>query len=159
MEVSMDIVEFLDTAIDLETQISELYNTIAERSGDPPIASRLKVIANEELNHANVLRRGKQYYEELPEYFPGFMIDADDAGKGLGEIKEYQASLGDGRILLLEGLKKILDFEKRFERIHLTASMAIREPSLRKLFVNLMGADHSHILVLQGLIESFGENV
>jgi rubrerythrin len=155
----MDMPKFLDLAVKLETEISKLYRTIAERSGDAPIAARLYALANEEVNHANVLRRGRQYYDELPEFFPGFTMDTDDAEKGLEEIKEYQASLGKGKIPLLERIRKILEFEKRLERIHLTTSMAIREPSLRKLFVDLMGGDHSHVLVLQGLIESFGDKV
>ena len=56
----MNIPHFLDLALELETEISKLYETIADRSGDRPIAARLKAIANEELNHANSLRRGKE---------------------------------------------------------------------------------------------------
>ena len=155
----MDIPKFLDLAVDLETQISMLYNTIAERSGDPPIATRLKTLANEELNHANVLRRGKRYYEELPDLFTGFTMDDDEAGAGLAEAKIFHASLSHGKIPLIDGLKKMLEFEEKFERIHMGASVKITEPSLKKLFTTLTKSDQSHVLVLKGLIESFSENV
>lgn len=154
----MDISKFLDLAVNLETQISKLYETIAERSGDPPIAARLKTLANEEINHANVIRIGKKYYEEYPDLFSGITMDENEAGVGLEEAKRFHASLSHGKIPLIDGLKKMLEFEEKFERIHMEASVKITEPSLRKLFVNLMGGDQSHILVLKGLIESFGEN-
>ncbi len=154
----MDIPKFLDLAVDLETQISILYNTIAERSGDPPIATRLKTLANEELNHANVIRRGKRYYEEYPDVFSGITMDENEAGVGLEEAKIFLASLGHSKIPLIDGLKKMLELEKRFERIHLATSVKITEPSLKKLFATLTKSDQSHILVLKGLIESFGEN-
>lgn len=155
----MNIPEFLDLAVDLETQISMLYNTIAERSGDPPIATRLRTLANEELNHANVIRRGKKYYEEYPDVFSGITMDENEAGVGLEEAKIFLASLSHSKIPLIDGLKKMLELEKRFERIHLATSVKITEPSLKKLFATLTKSDQSHILVLKGLIESFGENV
>jgi len=155
----MDIPKFLDLAVELETQISLLYDTIAKRSGDPPIATRLIALANEEHNHANVLRRGMKYYKELPGLFTGFAMDANEAEVGLLEARIFCASLGQGKIPLIDGLKKMLELEKRFERIHMGASVTITEPSLKKLFATLTKGDQSHILVLQGLIESLGENV
>lgn len=155
----MDISKFLDLAVDLETQISMLYNTLAERSGDPPIATRLKTLGNEELNHANILRRGKRYYEELPDLFTGITMDDDETGAGLAEAKIFHASLSHGKIPLIDGLKKMLAFEQRFERIHMGVSVKITEPSLKMLFATLTNGDQSHILVLKGLIDSFGENV
>src|SRR4030042_3223628 len=159
MEASMDIPNFLDLAEALETQISLLYNTIAERSGDPPIAARLKALANEELNHANVLRSGKRYFKELPDLFTGIAIDENEAKVGLEEAKMLYASLSHGKIPLIDGLKKMLGLEKRFEKIHMGASVTITEPSLKKLLTTLTNGDQSHILVLQGLIESFGDTV
>jgi rubrerythrin len=159
MEAKMDIPKFLDLAADLETQLSMLYDTIAERSGDPPIATRLKTLANEELNHANVLRRGKRYFEGLPDLFTGFTMDDNEAGAGLKEAKIFHASLSQSKIPLLDRLKKMLKLEKRFEKIHMGASVKITEPSLQKLFATLTKGDQSHILVLKGLIESFGEDV
>lgn len=155
----MDIVKFLDIAVDLETQISLLYDTIAERSGDPPIATRLKTLATEELNHANILRRGKRYCEELPDLFTGFTMDENEVGAGLEEAKRFHASLSHSTIPLVDRLKKMLEFEEKFERIHMGVSVKITEPSLEKLFATLMKGDQSHVLVLKGLIESFGENV
>jgi rubrerythrin len=155
----MEILKFLDLAVDLETQISLLYNTIAERSGDPPIATRLKALANEELNHANVLQTGKRYYKDLPNLFAGLNMESGEAEAGLLKARILHASLDQGRVPLIDGLKKLLELEKRFEKIHLATSAIITEPSLKKLFAALSNGDQSHILVLQGLIESLGETI
>ncbi len=154
----MDIMKFLDIAIDLETQISKIYEFVAERSGDPPIASRLKAIANEEINHANFIRQGKRYCEVCPDMFAGITMDENVARIGLEEAKIFYSLLRQENIPLLDRLKKLLDLEIRFERVHLTTSVTITESALKKLFTNLMTWDKSHILVLKGLIESFGEN-
>ena len=155
----MDIPELLDIAIDLETQISMLYSRIAERSGDPSIATRLKTLVNEELNHARAIRRNKKYYnEEYPDVFPGIMVDVNKARIELEEVKTFYSSFEPGGIPLLDGLKKILELEKGFGEIHQATSVAITEPSLKRLFIRLAGRDQSHILVLKGLIESLGGN-
>jgi hypothetical protein len=52
----------------------------------------------------------------------------------------------------------MLEFERRFEKIHLDVSVKLSEPSLAKLFAGLMKADQSHIRVLQEMIQSFGGN-
>jgi rubrerythrin len=157
MEVGMDIPKFLDLALELETLISELYTTIAELSGDPPIARKLKTLAGEEINHANAIRRGKSYYEEYPNLFTGLTMDETELAMGLEEARIFRAALVQGKVPLLDGLKKLLALEQRFERIHVGASVKFTEPSLNKLFENLTKSDQSHVLVLKGLIESYGE--
>jgi len=152
----MEIPKFLDLAVDLETEISKLYELIAELSGDPPTASRLKAIANEELNHANALRRGKRYYEEFPDLFAGLIMDENQAVTGIEELRVFRASLGQGKIPLADSLEKLLAFEKRYERIHIGVSVKIAEPTLKNLFAGLSKGDQSHISVLKVLIESLG---
>jgi len=151
----MDIAEFLDLAVELETQISKLYELVADLSGDPPIASRLKAIAAEEINHANTIRHGKAYYEKFPELFSGINMDEKEAQAGVEELMSFLAALGRTQIPLVDSLKKLLAFEERFERVHIATSMKITEPSLKQLFATLTKTDQSHILILRGLIESF----
>lgn len=152
----MDVPRFLDLAVELEAQISELYEQIAELSGDPAVAARLKAIASEELNHANVIRAGNRYYDELPNIFTEVTMDETETWAGIEEIKVFRETLSQGQAPIVHRLKKLLEFERRFERIHLASSVKITEPSLKQLFAALTRGDQSHILVLTALIESYG---
>jgi rubrerythrin len=155
----MDIPKFLDLALELETLISKIYTTIAELSGDPPIAKQLKTLAGEEINHANAIRRGREFYEEVPNLFAGITMDETELAMGLEEARIFHASLTQGKVPLLDGLKKLLSLETRFERIHIGASVKFTDSSMKNLFENLTKSDQVHVLVLKGLIESFGEGV
>ena len=155
----MEIVRFLDLAVELETRISNLYKKIAEHSGDEPIAARLKTLSKEEINHANAIRRGKRYIEEMPDEFTGPTMSPTDARAGIEEITAFQAALEAAKIPLADQLRKMLDIEKRFEKIHMGVLVKIKDPNLKRMFVSLSKADQSHILVLLGLIESLGEIV
>jgi len=152
----VDVPKFLDLALELEAEISKLYELIAALSGDPPTASRLKAIASEEINHANALRRGKRYYEEYPDLFAGLTMDMNEAAAGIEELKVFRASLDRGKVPLVDSLKKLLEFERRYERIHVGVSVKIVDPTLKKLFAGLTKGDQSHILILSALIESIG---
>jgi len=151
----VDIPELLLKASDLETLASKLYESLAGLSSEPDLRKWLKSLANEELNHANILNTGKKYYQEMPDVFAGTTMDDDELWAGIEEAKRFQALLIPG-FSLLRGLKKMLEFESRFEKIHLGTSVKITEPSLKKLFVNLTKGDQSHIIILKNLIESLG---
>jgi bacterioferritin (cytochrome b1) len=105
----MDISKFLDLADELELEISKLYQLIADDSGDQPIASRLRAVANEEVNHANTIRRGKSYYEEHPDLFSGLKMDENELRAGLDEIHIFRTTLGQAKVPLVDRLKKLLD--------------------------------------------------
>jgi rubrerythrin len=152
----MDIPDFLIMATELETHASKLYASLAGLSSDPDLAKRLKSLANEELNHANILNTGKRYYQEMPDVFSGIRMRDDEIWTGIEEAKSFQALLTPG-YSLLDGLKKMLRFEERFEKIHLGTSVEITEPSFKNLFVRLTKGDQSHIQVLKELIDSFSE--
>jgi rubrerythrin len=152
----VDIPEFLIMATELEAQASKIYESLARLFSDPAVAKRLKSLASEELNHANILNTGKRYYQEMPDVFSGIRMRDDEIWTGIEEAKNFQALLTPGHSLL-DGLKKMLEFENRFERIHLGTSVEITEPSLKNLFVRLTKGDQSHFQVLKGLIGSLGE--
>jgi len=152
----MNIPNFLNLATELETEISRLYEQIADASGDPPIGARLKSIANEEINHANTIRSGLKYFEGLPDLFAGATMDESELRTGLEEIRRFRRSLASGKVRLLDNLQKLLEFEKRYERVHIGASMKITDPGLKQLFAGLAKGDQSHIENLKILIESLG---
>jgi len=153
----MELSSFMDLAVDLELGISDLYKQIADRAGDEPLAARLRALAKEELNHANAIRRGKRYLEEMPDEFSGPTMSAAEIMKGHEEITTFQRELDKGSPQLSDLLRKMLDLEKRFEKIHMGVLVVIKDPSLKRLFNMLAKGDQSHILVLLGLIDSLGE--
>jgi hypothetical protein len=152
----MDIPRFLDLAVDLETQLSKVYEALAERCGEPPIAAQLKALANAEINHANIIRRGRRYYDELPDLFAGIIMNEIEVAAGLEEARILHTSLSHGEISFPDGLRKLLDLEKRFEKIHIEVSVRFTDSSTRRLFDSLAHSDKSQVEVLKGLIESFG---
>lgn len=153
----MDIPRFLDLASELELKISELYGTIANLSCDTPVAKRLRKLADEEIKHANILNIGKAYYKEMPDLFSGIEMDESEALKGLRDLRAYHAWPLQREYPLASQIKKMLEFEKRFERIHMGVLAEIKEPTLKKLFFDLTQGDQSHMQVLAGLVESIGE--
>jgi rubrerythrin len=153
----MDIPDFLIMAAELEKQASKIYEALAGLSSDSTLAKRLKTLAIEEINHASILSMGLNYYKQMPDAFQGIRVDDDELWAGLEEAKRFLALLVPG-FSLLDGLKRMLDFEKRFEKVHLDTSTKVTEPSLRKLFLDLMRGDQSHILALTELIKSSGGN-
>jgi rubrerythrin len=151
----MDMPEFLLMATELEKQASKIYEALAGLSSDPALVKRLKSLANEEINHANILSMGMNYYKQMPDVFQGTTVGEEELWPALEEAKKSLALFVPG-FNLSDGLKKMLDFEKRFEKVHLNASIKMTEPSLNKLFSDLMKGDQSHILVLTELIRSSG---
>ncbi len=153
----MEIGSFLDLAVDLELGNSDLYKQIADRAGDEPLAARLRMLAKEEFNHANAVRRGKRYVEEMLDEFSGPTMSAAEIMNGHEEITTFQRELDKGSLQLSDQLRKMLGLEKRFEKIHMGALVTIKDPILKRLFIKLSKDDQSHMLVLLGLIESLGE--
>jgi hypothetical protein len=152
----MDIAKFLGLALELETEISKLYEVIAEFSGDAPIAAQLRVLASTELNHANIIRRGISFYEEVPGLFAGIKIDPIEAAAGLEEARTLRISIEQESIRVVDALRKLLEMEKKFEKIHMAASVIFTDVSMQTLFGNLAKSDKSHIMTLKALIEGYG---
>ncbi len=152
----MDIGEFLVMATELEDLAAKLYESLAAVSTNPDLAKELQTLSNQEINHANILKMGLNYYKEMPDVFAGIAMPEEDVWMGIEEAKRFQARIVSG-FDILEGLKTMLVFEGHFEKIHIGTSMKITDPSLRKLFMDLTNGDQSHIVVLKKLIELYGE--
>ena len=152
----MDISKFLDLALELETEISKLYEFAAELSGDQPVAAQLRMLASAELNHANIIRTGISFHDTDPDLLKGIRMDSVEAAAGLDEARSLHVSLEQGSIRFLDGLRRLLDLEERFERIHVTASVVFADLSMKTLFESLAKGDKSHIMTHRALIESFG---
>jgi rubrerythrin len=147
----MDIEKFLDLGTELELKISKIYEKLAGLTNDASLSKRLMSLSGEEINHANTLRTGKNHLKEMPDLFVGVQLGDEEIRSGLdgagAVLSELDAGLG-----VSKGLKRLLELEKRFERIHLGISVKIGDPSLEKLFKTLAKGDQNHIAVLTGII-------
>jgi len=94
----------------------------------------------------------------MPDVFIGTRLDDEELWTEIEEAKRFHVLIVPG-FNLLDGLEKMLELERRFERVHLDTSVKVTEPSLKKLFLDLMKGDQAHILVLTELINSLGEKV
>ena len=113
----MDMSRYLDLALELELEIARLYEAVAERSGDPPTSARLRSLANEETNHANTIRRGREYYQAFPDLFAGVAVEESEVARGLEDVRSFRASVAKEGVRLDAGLRNLLEFERQFERI------------------------------------------
>lgn len=147
----MDIERFLNLAAEIETQISEIYQKVATLAVDEATAKQLLKISHEEINHANSLKTGKCYLKQAPELFMSVNMSEDELNAGLADIASIQSKL-QGKILLLPALKWLLDLEKRFEIVHIGASVLIADIQLKQLFQALSKGDQNHIAKLTGMI-------
>jgi rubrerythrin len=153
----MKIQDFLDLAEEIELKISDLYTIIAGNSADPPMANQLKKLAAEEINHANILRTGKAYYEAMPDLFAGLTMDEAEVRAALKEALEHQAAFLQKKPPIHHQLQTMMAFEKRFEKFHMGAAVKIEDQKLRQLFMSLRKGDHSHITMLDALIATLQE--
>jgi rubrerythrin len=150
----MDIARFLDMGTDLENRISRIYEKISSLTNDESLSKRLISLSREELNHANILRTGKNYLSEMPDLFLGVQLGDEEIQEGLEDAGALLSELDIG-LSFPEGLKRILQLEKRFEQIHLGISVEIGEPSLKKLFQALTKGDQNHVRILSEIIAAF----
>lgn len=147
----MEIALFLELATELEMRISKVYEKMSGIADNDPLAGRLLSMLDEEINHANILRRGKDYLKEMPDVFRRVHIQEDELKKGLDESEAFLAEL-DAGLSFRDGLTRLLKFEKRFERIHLNTALEVGEPSLTDLFNALMAGDQNHIRAVSEII-------
>ena len=144
---------FIDLAEAIELRISSLYELAAGNATDPPIATQRIKLAHDERNHANILRTGKVYYKSMPDLFAGLMMDEAEAREALKEAEKHLVQFRENALSIFNQLKVMLDYEKRFERIQMGASVKINDEKLKELFSGLRKGDQTHIVVLGTLID------
>jgi len=147
----MNLDDFLDLGIKLEEALCACYEGLSRISSNENLAWRLNKMALEEKNHARILASGKEYIKMIPDAFGCKLMTASEiyTGIALAEnllLKIRQASSPE------KGLRKLLELERRFEKVHLDTSIEIRDPSLKKLFQDLSQEDKTHAQSLEEII-------
>jgi rubrerythrin len=149
----LNIPDFLTAAAELEMAAAMIYETMADLSPEVGIARHLRALANDETRHADAITMGKRYQQEMSDAFGRTKMEDKEILKGIEDGNAFRASLTPG-YALTDGLKKMLKFERRFEKIHIAASIEITNPLLKRLFETLTKSDKSHIVTLNKLLES-----
>jgi rubrerythrin len=149
----LNIPDFLTAAAELEMAAAMIYETMADLSPEVGIARHLRALANDETRHADAITMGKRYQQEMSDAFGRTKMEDKEILKGIEDGNAFRASLTPG-YALTDGLKKMLKFERRFEKIHIAASIEITNPSLKRLFETLTKGDKSHIATLNKLLDS-----
>jgi rubrerythrin len=149
----LNIPDFLTVAAELEMAAAMIYETMADLSPEGGLARHLRALANDETRHASAIIMGKRYNQEMSDAFGRTKMEDKEILKGIEDGNAFRASLTPG-YALTDGLKKMLKFERRFEKIHIAASIEITNPSLKRLFETLTKGDKSHIATLNKLLDS-----
>ena len=149
----MKIGKFLSLGYEIEAQISGLYEKIATMTLDVPTSKTLIKISHEELNHASTIKMGKNFLREAPDIFADVDFDETELNRGLQECHELSDRV-DENLAVLSALKGLLSLEKRFEKIHVGASVIVSDARLKQLFQALAKGDQNHIKTLEKLISS-----
>jgi rubrerythrin len=147
----MEIAKFLTLGTDLENLIAGLYEKVAALTLDAPTSKALMKISREEINHASTIKMGNNFLREAPEVFVGVQVEEEELKQGLRECGELRDRL-DQNLAILPALKSLLSLEKRFEKIHLGASIVVTDEHLKRLFQSLAKGDQNHIKTLEELI-------
>jgi rubrerythrin len=149
----MKLNHLLNQGILLEETISACYEALARLSSDKTISWRLNRMALEEKNHANILRSGKSYIKMAPAAFGSEIMTIGEVKAGIGLAQDLLRMIRQTSNLE-DGLKMLLDLERRFEKIHLDTAVEIRDASLKKLFHDLAQEDKTHTQALEEILSS-----
>jgi len=152
----LNLVELLDLGIRLEEKISACYEDLSRLCSDDALSRRLHKMAQEEINHANILRSGKQFLRKMPDVFGIELMTAGEIKGGFTLAEGLQKMIRQTSNLE-DGLKLLLELEKRFEKVHFDTSIEIRDESLKKLFKDLSQEDQAHAKSLVEIISSLSK--
>jgi hypothetical protein len=147
----MKLTVTLDEAIAVEEKFSSCYEHLSQAAGDGQSAE-LRILAREEKNHANVLKTGKNFIFRAPGLFGQEKISDIDIRLGLKAAGDLQEDLIAGRAEFRQGLRRLHDLERKFERVHMRSAAEFKDFSLKKLFEALARADAEHRQRLERMI-------
>lgn len=149
----MSLAKIITQAIELENLIGEIYRLASSLSPDEFLARELARLADEELQHVNQLRTGRNYLARAPEAFGQPAIDEEEMLQGIKSAQELLARIEGRKLLLPQILAELKNLESQFEKIHLNTLMEIQDESLKKLFQVLAGEDQKHVKRLSHLLD------
>jgi rubrerythrin len=151
----MSLVILLDLAIELEKKVGECYDRMSGMTTDEALRTGLLTLAREEVDHANLLRTGKNFAVKNPEFFAQGEMGNTLLESCLRVIGELLNQLGDGAATLKGALSRIVALEYFCEKAHVSSLVHIEEPSLKQLFTGLARDDAAHAERVWQLLRKF----
>ena len=136
----------------LDEQLNELSRSIVT---DDKLVAELKTLSQEEIDHANLLKTGKNYLRSAPEQFEQADLTPEAVDGFIEEVSRLTQELENRHIGIAKSLKRIHDLEKKFEKAHLQTVVAVKDPSLKELFEALAQGDKAHVRRLKSLISEW----
>ena len=150
----MSLAKIVTLAIELENLIGEIYRLAANLSSEDNTGQELARLAEEEQQHVNLQRTGRNYLAKTPEVFGQPAISEEEMLLGLKKAQELLVKIENRKLLLPQMLEELRELEREFEKIHLNTLIEIQDESLKKLFRVLAGEDEKHVERLEQLLES-----
>jgi rubrerythrin len=149
----MSVIFTLNRAILLEQKFAECYEQMSEIVFDKYVSDQLKILAQEEISHVNLLKTGLSFAIKEPDLFEGTKISPIEIDRGIKMLIGLKESLNNKDIGIMESILKIYDLEMIFEEVHLNKIADFEEPSMKELFEALSKGDRSHRQRLEKLAE------
>ena len=139
----------IEQAIHLETTAEANYREAARSTNDPGAAKILDLLADEEADHARVLRGMSE---------PSTLHDHDVLGKAKawirGTVEGGKAAISSDAGLL-DVLRRAMDIERRTETFYREQSHDIADETASALFSHLADIERAHFEFVSSLIEYF----
>jgi rubrerythrin len=151
----MSLAKIVTLAIELENLVGEIYRLAANLSPEDNTGQELARLANEEQQHVNLLRTGRNYLTKAPEVFGQPAISEEEMLLGLKKAQELLVKIENRKLLLPQMLEELRELERELEKIHLNTLVETKDESLKKLFRVLAGEDEKHVERLEQLLENF----
>lgn len=148
----MKIIAAIDLAISIEQEFSNCYRKIAQTFPESALKEDLEKLALDEISHMQLLQTGKKYAIRAPEAFPEESGWGGELAEGLALIKNLIADLENTSMRLPEALQRISDLEERFEEVHLSTLVILKDAHLAQLFKALSSGDRIHKETLQRIM-------
>jgi rubrerythrin len=125
---------------------------MSQLTSDEALSKKLKRLAQDEREHMNIVRAGKNYVLEAPDLFGQETISEAELIEGINSAVTLTDDTISKRITLNEALKRLYELEKKFEQVHMNTITKVKDPSLKQLFDALTKGDKVHREELETII-------
>jgi len=139
----------IDEAIALEERAETNYRSAAETTTDPSAAKILKLLADEEANHANALRVMNVGSVGSSDS----LIEA--AQDWIGGVVEGGSAAVSSDAGLRDVLQHAMEIERETEKFYRERGEASDDPAIADLFARLASIEKGHYLFVSSLAEYF----
>jgi len=142
----MNIYKF---AMKMEKDSENYYSELANKTGDAGLRNILKMLANDEVKHYNIIEQmsKKDVSAELVE--TGILKNAKNIFikiKGKNIIFDFD-------LPQVDFYRKAQEFEEKSYKFYLEMSDKVEIESQKKIFLKLAGEEKRHIFLLENLVE------